>query len=99
MEEDKSWIRKTGVINVIDATKIITIPINFIPNPTLIKSIILTLPLANIIALGGVAEKTEIVFELICKKNNIPIGNINERETPIHDGNIRRAAGILVVCA
>ena len=99
-KDDNSWIRKIGVINVIDAIRMITIPINFIPNPTLIKSIILTFPLANIIALGGVAKNTEIVFELLWKKNNnIPIGNINERDTLIHDGNIRRAAGIPAACA
>jgi len=44
-----------GDNQIIDAKSIMTIPIIFIPNPTLIKSIILTLPLSNIIALGGVA--------------------------------------------
>jgi hypothetical protein len=40
-----------------------TIPKIFIPNPTLIKSIILTLPLENIIALGGVARKIKSYFK------------------------------------
>jgi hypothetical protein len=40
----------------IDEKRIITIPIIFMTNPALIMSIILTLPLENIIALGGVAR-------------------------------------------
>jgi len=44
-----------GDNQTIDAKSIITIPIIFAPNPTFIKSIILTPPLSNTIALGGVA--------------------------------------------
>jgi len=47
---------KTGDNKTIDARRIMAMPIIFIPNPTLIKSMILTLPLENIIALGGVAR-------------------------------------------
>jgi hypothetical protein len=47
---------KTGDNKNIDARRIMPMPIIFIPNPTLIKSMILTLPLENIIALGGVAR-------------------------------------------
>ncbi len=45
-----------GDNQTIDPKRITTIPISFTGNPTLIKSIILTLPLENIIALGGVAK-------------------------------------------
>ncbi len=47
---------KTGDNKTIDARRIMAMPIIFIPNPTLIKSMILTFPLENIIALGGVAR-------------------------------------------
>jgi hypothetical protein len=50
------WIPKTGDNKTIDARRIMPMPIIFIPNPTLIKSMILTFPLENIIALGGVAR-------------------------------------------
>jgi len=37
-------------------------------NPTLTKSIILTLPLENIIALGGVAKKIKFISEYVENK-------------------------------
>jgi hypothetical protein len=56
-----------GVNQIIDAKRITTVPIIFIPIPALIKSIILTLPLENIIALGGVA-RNKILFRIYIKK-------------------------------
>ena len=53
------WMWKIGGNKIVDEKRIMMIPITFIPNPTLIKSIILTLPLENIIALGGVAKNEE----------------------------------------
>ncbi len=43
-----------------DAKKITKIPIIFIPKPAFSKSLVLILPLTNIIALGGVAIDREI---------------------------------------
>lgn len=48
-------MRNIGDKKFVDAKRIIAIPSSFIPNPTLIKSIILTLPFENIIAFDGVA--------------------------------------------
>jgi hypothetical protein len=47
---------------VIEARRMTAIPINFTTKPTLIISMILTLPLENIIALGGVAKKYRNYF-------------------------------------
>ena len=48
---------KIGDSKTSDARKITIIPIIFIPNPALIKSLVLILPFTNIIALGGVAKE------------------------------------------
>lgn len=53
-------MRKIGDKNVVDAKRITIIPSSFMPSPTLTKSIILTLPLENIIAFGGVAIKKKV---------------------------------------
>ncbi len=50
-----SWMWKIDGSKTIDAKKITRIPIIFIPKPALSKSLVLMLPLTNIIALGGVA--------------------------------------------
>jgi len=47
---------------VIEARRMTAIPINFTTKPTLTISMILTLPLENIIALGGVAKKNRNYF-------------------------------------
>jgi len=47
---------------VIEARRMTPIPINLITKPTLTISMILTLPLENIIALGGVAKKNRNYF-------------------------------------
>jgi hypothetical protein len=46
---------KIGESRTSDTKKITKIPIIFIPNPALIKSIVFICPFTNIIALGGVA--------------------------------------------
>ena len=48
-----------------DAKKITTTPISFIPRPAFIRSLVFMLPLTNIIALGGVANKTEIETHIV----------------------------------
>jgi len=57
-----------GGNTIIEKKRIIIIPKSFIMNPTLTKSIILTLPLENIIALGGVAKKIKFISEYVENK-------------------------------
>ena len=89
---NKRGMWKIGDNKTIDEKRIMIIPMIFIPNPTLIKSIIFTLPLENIIALGGVAKNEARDSRKLLYKTRLPIGNIKERETAIQDDKIRRAA-------
>jgi hypothetical protein len=52
---------KTGATKASDTRKITMIPIIFITKPALSKSLVRILPVAYIIALGGVATETSSV--------------------------------------